>query len=841
MNKIARAVLYVVTIAAVMLTSVVGTTTVYAEGGTTADPPTEDPAVTETTDPSTEEEANPESQESQTPPEDPASTETADPPSEDQVEAPPTEPAADPSEEDPDEVLAKESVAESPGEDADPDEALLEEQAPADEQASVPEIMEMVPEGTDLLVLNDEGTAEPLASQEASEILEKGDPVWCPANQAPGDSGCSGSHTSFNGLFVDLRDNGYAGDGVIWVEATYDRNQDSGTIEFDHTNGDLAQLDNLTIMGGWDGGIGSTITDPNNPSILDDALRFINWVGNISINNLDFDGANDVDASLVIETDGDITLENVTVTNNTAGSNPLEGAGARLDNCTAVGPSWACTSGGEVEVTDSEFSDNRQTGLSIDTGEAITVSDVTAADNGLTGIRIDTDGGIYTNTIKVTNVTVTGNVDGLHITDGGNLTLKNVTATDNTDDGVEVDDVRQNVTAKSITASNNTNDGIDIDDTGGDLTLKDITAINNGSEGITIVDTQGSIVADDITANQNTDDGIEIDNTRGNVYLKDVTANETSAGDGVDIHVTDGYVKLKSVIATHNNQAGIEVVNVDGSLTLQCVETSDNDGDGIYIEVDHGFTIKCSLSADNGGDGLQIVDAPTAKLLSFNSRWNTGFDINYDPNVTTVTEKVIDCDPIVDKPKPKHEPKDQPFTKLYCLPGEIKAALYDTYGDQIEFTNLCGYEAGVYDPDSWVYPETIPGGGDDYILSLQDKMLEEIPSLEPVTDFGIPGILAQVLDELPFMLPDGYFYASAFFTVVLDEGEYMDSLPEESELTIRFRVPEWLDPGEELTILWWDGADWVDMGGEYSEDGLYFQITTVETGVFVLSTIEAES
>ena len=95
--------------------------------------------------------------------------------------------------------------------------------------------------------------------------------------------------------------------------------------------------------------------------------------------------------------------------------------------------------------------------------------------------------------------------------------------------------------------------------------------------------------------------------------------------------------------------------------------------------------------------------------------------------------------------------------------------------------------------------------------------------------------MAQILDELPFMLPDGYSYASVFFTAVLDDGEYMDPLPEESGLTVRFRVPGWLDPGEELTILWWDGMDWVDLGGEYSEDGYYFQVTTEEIGVFVLA------
>jgi len=359
--------------------------------------------------------------------------------------------------------------------------------------------------------------------------------------------------------------------------------------------------------------------------------------------------------------------------------------------------------------------------------------------------------------------------------------------------------------------------------------------------GIWIQSSQGDITGSNITANQNVADGIEIDNTRGSVYLSDITANENTAADGVDIHNTDGNVKLTSVTANSNQEAGIEVVNVDGSLGLRCVQTSENDGDGIFIQVDHDFYIKCSQSLDNTGDGLQIVDAPTAQLLSFTVTGNSLQDINYDTNVTTVTEKIVDCNPTTEKTKPEDKHINHPFTKLYCLPGEIKAALYATYGDQVEFTNLCGYEAGVFDPNSWIYPETIPGGGDDYITSLQNKMLEEIPGLEPITEYGMSGVLAQVLDELPFMLPDDFSYASAFFTAVLDEGEYMDPLPEESELTIRFRVPEWLDASEALTILWWDGAEWVNLGGEYSEDGHYFEVTTEEIGVFVLSTYEVEN
>ncbi len=702
MKKLFRSTLYILTISAVLLMSIMGTTTVYAEGGTD-----EDPAVTEP------------------PAEPPETNEAEEPPTEFQDESPP------------------------------------ESEEPPEEQANtVPEVLEQVPEGTELVIVNDEGEAEPLASLEAAEILVEGDPVWCPEGQVPtpGANGCTASHAGFDDLIVDLTGGTYSGDGVIWVESSYDANEDNAAIVFDGTSGNLANLSNVSVLGGWNGTSGSTSLDPTNPSLLDDSLIFNNWTGAVSILNLDFQTADGTNGSLVVETEGDISLNNVSVDNNTLGP------GASLDNCLDGGP--GCTGTGDITITDSEFTNNDE--------------------------------------------------DGLVVTSAGDVLITNVTADNNNNDGITLDT------------------GLVPD---ADVKIKDSTASNNGSYGFEISDVGGNLTVKSVSANQNDFDGIAIDNTRGDVAVLNTTVNESVLGDGISVHNTDGNLTLSSVTAADNDQNGIEVFNVDGSLVLSCVNASGNDGDGIFIQMDHNFYIKCSQSTDNLGYGLDIVDAPTAQLLSFTATGNGIDDINYDPGVTTVTEKQIDCSA---KQKPSSGEKSL-WTKLICLPGEIKVALYDTYGDMIEFDNLCGYEAGVFDPSSWAYPETIPGGGDDYISSLQDKMLEEIPGLEPVTEYGMPGVIAQVLDELPFMLPDGFSYASAFFTAVLDEGELLDPLPEESGLTVRFRVPKWLDSFEELSILWWDGAEWVDLGGEYSEDGYYFQITTEETGVFVLAVYEVEN
>jgi hypothetical protein len=760
MKKNIRRLLYLTTIFAVLLMSAMPSYAVYADDGTEEDAPPEAPPITTPT---------------ETPAEDlPAALpEQEAPANEGEPESPQPE---------------MEAVDEPQSEEA----ASPDESSPADDPVEVPEILEQVPEGTDLVVLNQEGTPEPLASQEAAEILVKGDPIWCPEGNAPEalTNGCSPSYTTFGDLISELSNitSTYSGNGVIWVATSYAGNDDAGII-FNGTNGNLTNLGDVSVVGGWSGISGNTIIDPSSPSVLDERLVFRNWTGAISVSNLAIQNTTQNSpnlSSLRIITDGNISLNNVTV------SGSVDGAGAFLNNCLDVGA--GCTGTGDLSVLDSEFSNNFNNGLTIRSSGEILIEDVTAESNGRHGINLNT----YNEA-------------------GANVTIKDTTVTFNIENGIQANDV------------------------GGDLTLKGVTASNNGFEGILINNTQGNITGSNITTNENNNEGIEIDATRGDISLSNVNANDSINHEGVDIHDTDGNLTLSSVTTENNNLEGIEVVNVDGSLGLYCVKSSFNDGDGIFIEVDHNFTIKCSQSTNNVGDGLQINLAPSAQLLSFTAAENGGLDINYNASFTTVTEKQVDCSPKTTKPKSKPDHDDGLYTKLYCLPGEIKVALYDTYGDKIEFDNLCGYEAGVFDPNSWAYPETIPGGGDDYITSLQNKMLEEIPNLELNTEYGMSGVLAQILDELAFMLPDKYSYASAFFTAVLDEGEYMDPLPEESGLTVRFRVPEWLDPGEELTILWWDGATWVDLGGEYSEDGYYFQVTTEETGVFVLATFESES
>ncbi len=51
-------------------------------------------------------------------------------------------------------------------------------------------LLSQMPEGTDVVVLNENGDQVSLASQEAVDIVQIVDPMWCPTGTLPGDGTC---------------------------------------------------------------------------------------------------------------------------------------------------------------------------------------------------------------------------------------------------------------------------------------------------------------------------------------------------------------------------------------------------------------------------------------------------------------------------------------------------------------------------------------------------------------------------------------------------------------------------------------------------------------------------
>src|SRR5215208_5131870 len=79
------------------------------------------------------------------------------------------------------------------------------------------EILTQVPQGTEVVVLDENSNPLPLSTEEAAEIVQVIDPMWCPAGVLPGGAGCSISFGSISSLVGNMVSNtsAYTQNGVI--------------------------------------------------------------------------------------------------------------------------------------------------------------------------------------------------------------------------------------------------------------------------------------------------------------------------------------------------------------------------------------------------------------------------------------------------------------------------------------------------------------------------------------------------------------------------------------------------------------------------------------------------
>lgn len=566
-------------------------------------------------------------------------------------------------------VLADDGVppeapsGETTGEEPVVDEAVppVEENAPVEEPVQVAEILEQVPEGTEVVVVNQEGEVEPLATEEAAAIIVAGDPIWCPASAAPGDPSCTTSQPDFESLINVLTADGgtnYSGNGIIWVEDTYDGNDDS-QIEFNGST--LSWLNDLSIQGGWGGALGAT-------SDLDVSMIFVNWSGNITLSNLNFVAADNAGFGLSITNTGTTTLDNVSV-NDTP------------ENVYGMGDGAVITSTGNVDITDSEFDGNAGNGLQVTSGGNIALDTVSASNNTLTGayldscsyddvtglcagngsvvvdsasenlfngndftgLQVDSGGGIYIGNTQASGNGLdganlmsydsdgTGDVElfmgdfsgnsygnGLEILTDGYIMMEDITAQGNGSgavltSGSYTDIADSNFGDSALTG--NTWTGLHID-SGSTVTLNNVVSSFNGTNGA-YIDAQSHINIQNGTFNENVhfnfpqDPGLFALSNGGNITLVDVVADGNVFGTGaVLLTKGNGVILVDAIVPgdSHFNSNGIFGVQAqtqNGDITLDGVDASHNIHKGVYIDSNAGNVfIHDGYFTENGAYGI---------------------------------------------------------------------------------------------------------------------------------------------------------------------------------------------------------------------------------------------
>lgn len=365
MVKLVRAFFLALTILAFLLFSTIGTTTVYADDGT-------DPPETKT---ATEE----------APPADEGEKQSAD---EETSVGEDGQPVKDPAAE-----------VDQPPDGGEPNVEENSEGTATEEPVKT--ILEQVPENTTVTVLDNEGKALPLASQETAEaIYSDYDPIWCPAGQVPtpGENGCTQSFNSFNELLTFLQaneaDTAYQQAGTIYIEQG---NYLGGESEIDFNDYNFNQINNfdLTLQGGWDTTFDPDVNgDPTFTSTSFDVPIIIGsstnpWAGSLTLNNISISGVTS-QTGLTLHTTSTIDLEQVEVTNSQAGMDLNAGDEISLLDVNASNNQdyGARIQGDQVAIDTANFSNNGSTGLDVESLSLVALIGITADNNQTIGANI---------------------------------------------------------------------------------------------------------------------------------------------------------------------------------------------------------------------------------------------------------------------------------------------------------------------------------------------------------------------------------------------------------------------------------------------------------------------
>jgi len=452
-------------------------------------------------------------------------------------------------------------------------------QEPPIEQISVEQILSQVPDGTDVVILDENGNPLPMASQAAADaILSDADPMWCPevagVQILPGGAGCTSAFVRFttaSGLINTLQAGSYTGPGTIYIStgniAVADRNKN---IVLNGNTGNLVNLTDLTIQGGWDFGSNLVV---NRSIFVNSTFEIKNWNGNITVNDLKFELLSGIsgDGLTIKNIDGDVTLNNVVITDSQTDN------GLFINNVD------------NIEINDSKFNDNNKNGADLSADGTIDLNNVIAKGNGGHGVDAYAD---------------------------GDLTIVDGTYQNNGKRGVRAQSNNGDIDVTGSEFINNDMSGIRAEAYNGNVTLTDVLSRNNDIHG----------------ANLFASETISING--GQFYNNDASGVHTLSGAG-DLLVTSG-------VFTFNGDSGLYAEALSGDATISG-DFSANWGDGLVVENGGDITITDVTATDNAYNGAFLNNTAGTGNISvtdsnFDSNTSTGYDMGLEINSSgTVT------------------------------------------------------------------------------------------------------------------------------------------------------------------------------------------------------------
>ena len=469
--------------------------------------------------------------------------------------------------------VATEAPVVSPTEEATQE--ATQEAAPAEKEPTVAEVLDQVPDDTQVVVLNEQGENVPLASQEAADIMSDADtdPMWCPASDTTVTAACVKANTVT--LLLPLLAT-KSGAGVIYFKPNYNTND----VTFNQiiNSAQLGSLTDLTFQGGWDGVTTLATTIAYSGQSVFTVPVTIVWNYGVTVNNF--------------------TVQNAIAT------------GLSIDNSTAT------TS--DVNVNDSVLkkTQNGYDGLDVNSQGRITLTNVTANNNTGAGTELDNSSGTGNITLNGINSFNQNGDDGLDANSNGDITLNGTNVFNANNQYGLFAQSGGNVSLNNVSADRNVNQsGVYIDNTGGTDTV-DLTGTNefnaNSDDGLEVY-SNGDISFDgasDTNANRNGAHGIYLYNAYGGtaaITLNNITANFNDDGNGVfayaagDVTINNGYFK-------GNDRRGVYVQSASGDIDVSLSDFINNGMSGLRAEaystgpdLTHGNIILDQISSEKNG------------------------------------------------------------------------------------------------------------------------------------------------------------------------------------------------------------------------------------------------
>lgn len=409
--------------------------------------------------------------------------------------------------------------------------------------------------------------------------------------------------------------------------------------------------------------------------------------------------------------------------------------------------------------------------------------------NGGTGLYLGGSSGSPTANILLDNVNVSNTDFGATVSTIGNIQIIDSTFNDNVREGLRAESAG-NITMSNIQVNNN-NSGAFLNNTqgSGNIKINGTNTFNNNTDGAgngygLIVFSNGEINLNNITANNNAQRGVALENSSGseNIIFTGNNTFNNNGWSGIDV-TSGGDIFLENVTATDNyGSNGLQFGAQTGNITITCGLINGNTGYGIAADLTGTLTLNGVIFSGNTADDVAIFSSGT--VLQY------PFDCNSIKNNSEV---------------------DNPYTGFSSgLPLHIA-------GDN-----------ATLDCNSF--------SGTALILSNGNKVTFKCP----ISGFASLSLISN--DSLPSALPENMAYIS---------GIRVSQTPTESDVALNgmvivsFIAPKELKSSN-LSILYWNGSEWIDLKAASFEDGRqvfnsghltadgYFEAITNFSGSFVL-------